>query len=82
MAPGVNVSSLSTNNGYTRMSGTSVATPFVTGTIALLWSLYPNAASNEIIYSLMGGDSLLHRKRIIPPLLNAEKSLKILERIA
>lgn len=36
MSPGVGVTSTSATVGYTQMSGTSVAVPFVTGTIALL----------------------------------------------
>ena len=43
MAPGVGITSTSSSEGqYTQMSGTSVATPFVSGSIALLWSLFPD----------------------------------------
>jgi subtilisin family serine protease len=72
MAPGVNITSTLAGDGvYTKMSGTSVAVPFVTGTIALLWSIFPDATAEQIIHSITGG--IAYRSRtIIPPLLNAE----------
>ncbi len=77
MALGLDVSSTSATGGYTKMSGTSVAAPFVTGTIALLWSLFPDAAGSEIRRAvLLPG---IKRKSIIPPLLNDEESWRILK---
>ncbi|ELZ21945.1 peptidase S8/S53 subtilisin kexin sedolisin [Haloterrigena salina JCM 13891] len=37
LAPGTNVTSSTVDNGYAEASGTSVATPFVTGVAALVW---------------------------------------------
>jgi subtilisin family serine protease len=41
-APGVNVRSSVPFNSYTTMSGTSMATPHVSGVVALVWSALPN----------------------------------------
>jgi subtilisin family serine protease len=75
LAPGINIFSTSSNGNYERFSGTSIATPFVTGVIALLWSIYPNAQPASIITAIRNYSS---RQGIVPKLLNARKSLKIL----
>src|ERR671918_464403 len=43
MAPGEGIVSLKADGGMVTMSGTSAAVPFVTGAIALLWSLFRSA---------------------------------------
>lgn len=72
MAPGTNIISTYPGGQYTHMSGTSFAAPFVTGSIALLWSIFPNAAPAAIINSITQGTSFFNRRSIIPPLLNVE----------
>ena len=49
MAPGVNINSTYPGGQYTHMSGTSFAEPFVTGGIAVLLSIFPNATPAAII---------------------------------
>jgi subtilisin family serine protease len=79
MAPGVNITSTWPKGKYNQMSGSSVAAPFVTGAVALLWSIFPNAASTEIIYCIM---NTLHRRRtIIPPIVNAEVAFRLMSSI-
>ena len=69
MAPGDKVQSLSSDGGYVTMSGTSVAAPFVTGAIGLLWSLFPEAPPDLIRSAIMGNGR--RSRSIIPPLLDA-----------
>lgn len=76
MAPGVDITSTSSTGGYIKMSGTSVAAPFVTGTIALLWSLFPNAGAQQVRRAVLLPN--VARRTIIPPLLNAESSANAL----
>jgi subtilisin family serine protease len=71
MAPGVHIRSTYPGNQYTIMSGTSFAAPFVTGSIALLWSIFQKATPAEIIYSLTHVRSS-NRRSIIPPLLDVK----------
>jgi subtilisin family serine protease len=79
MAPGINIRSTHPGGKYTHVTGTSFAAPFVTGAIALLWSLFPKANATAIIYSVTKG-ILSGRRSIIPPLLDCEAALNILKK--
>jgi subtilisin family serine protease len=69
-APGDNVTSLGVGNKPVSLSGTSVAVPFVTGAIGLLWSEFADASAAQVKLALrqaLGN----HRPSVVPPLLNA-----------
>ncbi|HEY8362420.1 MAG TPA: S8 family peptidase [Tissierellaceae bacterium] len=55
VAPGVNIRSLSNTkyDGYTSLSGTSMATPLISGSVALLLNKYGNLTLNEVREKLL-----------------------------
>jgi subtilisin family serine protease len=81
MAPGVNIISTSSGGGYVQMSGTSFATPFVTGALALLWSIFPKARTTELIRAIRPAVFSYGRKSIIPPLVDIEAAYHTLMKI-
>ncbi len=69
-APGEGVTSLGTDAKAAPSGGTSVAAPFVTGALALVWSEFPDASAGQVRVAV----SQAHARRrpgIIPALLNA-----------
>jgi subtilisin family serine protease len=70
-ALGVGVISLAAEGEPVTLSGTSVAAPFVTGAIALLWSEFCGASAGQIKRAVVQG-SLRRRASVVPPLLDAE----------
>jgi subtilisin family serine protease len=77
-APGQDISSLGTNGKPQILSGTSAAAPFVTGTIALLWSEFPNASAAQIKLALARSARQARRRSIVPPLLDAWAAYQVL----
>jgi subtilisin family serine protease len=69
-APGINVTSLGTEGRLLTLGGTSVAAPFVTGAIALLWSEFPTATAAEIKLAITQALGQ-RRTTVVPPLLDA-----------
>jgi subtilisin family serine protease len=68
-APGDNVTSLGVNGNSLTLGGTSVAVPFVTGAIALLWSAFPTATAAEVKFAIT--QTSRGRATVVPPLLDA-----------
>jgi subtilisin family serine protease len=71
LAPGEGVVSLGAQRAPLSLGGTSVAAPFVTGAIALLWSMFPRASAAEVKHAVTMGDPKRRRTTIVPPLLDA-----------
>jgi len=69
MAPGDAITSLDADGGTTTSSGTSAAAPFVTGTIALLWSIF-GRSSPELIKTAVTR-AITRRNAVVPPVLDA-----------
>jgi subtilisin family serine protease len=76
-APGDAITSLSAEGQPLTLGGTSVAVPFVTGAIALLWSEFPAATAAQIRLALIQ-TSIPRRASIVPPLLDAAVAYQIL----
>lgn len=68
-APGDGVISSRADGQSFSSSGTSVAAPFVTGTIALLWSEFPSATAPQV--KLAVTQATKRRISVVPPLLDA-----------
>jgi len=47
-APGVSILSARNGNTYARLTGTSMATPYISGLAAMLWAQRPDLSANEI----------------------------------
>jgi subtilisin family serine protease len=69
-AAGEAVTSLGSAAEPLTMGGTSAATPFVTGAIALIWSEFPTTAAATVRSAVIGAPGS-RRTSIVPPLLNA-----------
>lgn len=72
-APGENIRSLGSDGKILTLSGTSVAAPFVTGAIALIWSAFPAAGAAQIKLAI-GLAHTSRRRSVAPPVLNAWQS--------
>jgi subtilisin family serine protease len=69
-APGENVTSLGADGATVTAGGTSVAAPFVTGAIALVWSRFPDASAGHLRLAVTTAHSP-RRREIVPALLDA-----------
>ncbi len=76
-APGNSITSLASEGAPITLGGTSVAVPFVTGAIALLWSEFPSATAAQIALAITQASGL-RRASIVPPLMNAARAYQTL----
>ena len=76
-APGEGITSLGTNGQALTFGGTSVAVPFVTGAIALLWSEFPTASAAQIKLAITRAYQP-RRASVVPPLLDAASAYQVL----
>jgi subtilisin family serine protease len=76
-APAEKITSLGSNGQMLTSGGTSAAAPFVTGAIALLWSLFPGAAATQVKTALTHPQGP-RQPGVIPPLLDAWASYQFL----
>jgi subtilisin family serine protease len=76
-APGESVISLGAGGESLVLDGTSVAAPFVTGAIALLWSEFPTASAADVKLAAIRS-ATPRRLSVVPPLLNAEAGYRML----
>jgi len=80
-APGEAIVSLGVDGKPLTLGGTSVAAPFVTGAVALLWSEFPAATPTEVrgaVTRAVAG----RRTTVTPPLLNAWAAYGLMNSIA
>lgn len=79
--PGLPISSDPGNlDGYDCYSGTSMATPVVSGAAAVLWSAYPNATVDQIRNALLKGVDVKDYRVQTRGRLNIVNSLEVLRR--
>ena len=76
VAPGVNISSTYLNQSYATLSGTSMATPLVSGAAAVAWSYFGASTSNVAIRSRITTKTDSVNFGLLPkPRLNVYKAL-------
>ncbi len=75
-APGDAIESIGPEASVRVGGGTSVAAAFVTGAIALLWSLFPRAKAHELRSAVLYGQ---RRRAVTPPMLDAQRALRVVE---
>jgi subtilisin family serine protease len=77
-APGDSITSLGSEGQSLTLRGTSVAVPFVTGAIALIWSEFPSVTSAEIKLAITQSYGR-RQAAVTPPLLDAWAAYEVLE---
>ncbi len=83
-APGVEILSTAFSGRYVTMDGTSMASPFVAGAAAVLWSAKPKATNVQIREAILRGVDVIpgkNSKTLSRGRLNLQKSLDELRRL-
>ena len=75
-APGDGITSLGADGESRTFGGTSAAAPFVTGAIALLYSVFPAASAAQVTLAVTQGSAT--RRTVVPPLLDAQAAYRTL----
>lgn len=75
-APGVNILSLKPNGGYVLLSGTSMATPMVSGLIAVMLSLNPDLTDASVFAILRESGRTTPASAGIGEMIDAEGAIK------
>ena len=68
-APGNGIATSTAAGQAANFRGTSIAVPYITGTIALLWSIFPNASAQQVKLAVTRANS--RRASVVSPLLDA-----------
>lgn len=76
-APGDNITSLGAEGKPLTLEGTSVAAPFVTGAVALLWNKFPNATAAQVKLAVTQA-YISRRPTVVPPLLDAWSAYQVM----
>lgn len=76
-APGDSITSLGSEGQLLTLGGTSVAVPFVTGAIALIWSEFPAATASEVKLAITQSYGR-RQAAVTPPLLDAWAAYEVL----
>jgi subtilisin family serine protease len=77
-APGDKITSLGSQGQPLTSEGTSVAAPFVTGALALLWSLFPRATAAQVNGATVHAAATT-RTTVVPPLLDAWRAYQFMK---
>ena len=80
MAPSIRITSTFPGGKYYELSGTSISAAFVTGSIALLWSEFPNVTAGQIKNSITRHRHTT-RRTVVPKILNVSETRKYLKSI-
>jgi thermitase len=78
-APGYNIRSASVGRGYQLLSGTSMSTPHVSGTAALVWSLHPEYSVQQVKAAIMESavpNAKWQKKSVTGAVLNARRAVE------